>query len=179
MGFQLPAQPDWSRNCKTMDNSTKPINCDDELLTKFKIFAELSHEELKTLVEQSSRVTHPAGHRIITKGEPGFCMFVILSGSTRVTAETGPGEVELATLKPGDFFGEVALVDDGPRSADVTALEPCELLCITRMTLGVLAGLQPGAAIQILAAIGRCLVERIRTGNQKYMDLILLGRQSA
>jgi CRP/FNR family cyclic AMP-dependent transcriptional regulator len=179
MGFRFLAQPNWNRICNPMENPTEPINCDDELLTKFKIFAELSQDELKTLVEQSTRVSHPTGHRIITKGEPGFCMFVILSGSTRVTAETGPGEVELATLKPGDFFGEVALVDDGPRSADVTALEPCELLCITRMTLGVLAGLQPGAAIQILAAIGRCLVERIRTGNQKYMDLILLGRQSA
>jgi CRP-like cAMP-binding protein len=162
-----------------MENSSQPINCDDELLTKFKIFAELGRDELKTLVEQSSRVSYPAGQRIISKGEPGFCMYVILSGSTRVTSESGPGEIELATLKPGDFFGEVALVDDGPRSADVTALEACELLCITRMTLGVLAGLQPGAAIQILAAIGRCLVQRIRTGNQKYMDLILLGRQSA
>jgi len=161
-----------------MENSSQPINCDDELLTKFKIFAELGRDELKTLVEQSSRVSFPAGHRIITKGEPGFCMYVILSGATRVSSENGP-EIELATLKPGDFFGEVALVDDGPRSADVTALEPCELLCITRMTLGVLAGLQPGAAIQILAAIGRCLVQRIRAGNQKYMDLILLGRQSA
>ena len=55
----------------------------------------------------------------------------------------------------------------------------CEMLCITRMTLGVLAGLQPGAAIHLLAAIGRCLVARLRAGNQKYMDLILLGRQPA
>jgi CRP/FNR family cyclic AMP-dependent transcriptional regulator len=162
-----------------MENSSQPINCDDKLLTKFKIFAELGRDELKTLVEQSTRVNFPAGHRIITKGEPGYCMYVILRGSTRVTSDNGPHDVELAILKPGDFFGEVALVDDGPRSADVTALEDCELLCITRTTLGVLAGLQPGAAIQILAAIGRCLVERIRTGNQKYMDLILLGRQSA
>jgi CRP-like cAMP-binding protein len=85
----------------------------------------------------------------------------------------------LADLEGGDFFGEVSLVDDGPRSADVTALEDCEFLVITRMTLGILAGLQPGAAIHILAAIGRGLVARLREGNQKYMDLIVLNRQLA
>ena len=163
-----------------MEKSHHTIHCDDTLLAKFKVFTELSREELAALIEQSSRVSHAAGERIITAGETGFCMFVILSGSTRVTSPgSGADEIELATLRPGDFFGEVALVDDGPRSANVTAVEDCELLCITRMTLGVLAGLQPGAAIQLLAAIGRCLVQRIREGNQKYMDLILLGRQSA
>ena len=150
---------------------------DDELLTKFKLFAELSHEELKTLIEQSSIVSFPARERIISAGESGHCMYVILSGKARVTTGSGDEEVELAVLHPGDFFGEVSLVDDGPRSADVMALENCELLCITRMTLGVLAGLQPGAAIHLLAAIGRCLVARLREGNQKYMDLIVLSRQ--
>lgn len=163
-----------------MENPHHTIHSDDTLLAKFKVFTELSREELDALIEQSSRVSHRAGDRIITAGEAGFCMFVILSGSTRVTSPgNGADEIELAVLRAGDFFGEVALVDDGPRSANVTALEDCELLCITRMTLGVLAGLQPGAAIQLLAAIGRCLVQRIREGNQKYMDLILLGRQSA
>ncbi|HEY5953940.1 MAG TPA: hypothetical protein VIT18_06220, partial [Terrimicrobiaceae bacterium] len=55
------------------------------------------------------------------------------------------------------------------------ATDPCELLCITRTTLGVLAGLQPGAAIQLLAAIGRNLVARLRKENQKYIDLLLSG----
>lgn len=162
-----------------MENAPRPINCDDELLTKFKVFAELSREELHTLIEQSGRASYKAGERIISAGEPGLCMYVILSGSARVSSSAGGNDVEFALLKAGDFFGEVALVDDGPRSADVTATEDCDLLAITRMTLGVLAGLQPGAAIQLLAAIGRCLVERIRAGNQKYMDLILLGGQSA
>jgi CRP/FNR family cyclic AMP-dependent transcriptional regulator len=161
-----------------MENTPRPINCDDELLAKFKVFAELSHEELKALIEQSSRSSFKGGQRIITAGEPGYCMYVILSGSARVSAISGFGDVELAILQPGDFFGEVALVDDGPRSADVTAAADCELLCITRMTLGVLAGLHPAAAIHLLAAIGRCLVARVRAGNQKYMDLILLGGQS-
>ena len=162
-----------------MEKSPHHIHSDNALLKNFQLFAELSSEELQTLIAQSTTVTFSAGQSIITAGEAGHCMFVILRGSARVTAKSGGKDVELAVLKPGDFFGEVSLVDDGPRSADVSALESCELLCITRMTLGVLAGLQPGAAIHLLAAIGRCLVARLRAGNQKYMDLILLGRQPA
>ena len=160
-----------------MEKSSNPINCDDEILAKFKIFADLSHEELTTLIKQSTITQHTAGEKIIQAGDSGHSMYVILKGSVHVTAPSENKEIDLAKLYPGDFFGEVALVDDGPRSADVTALEDCELLGITRMTLGILAGLQPGAAIQILAAIGRSLVARVRAGNQKYMDLILLGRQ--
>lgn len=155
------------------------VQAGDELLKKFSLFAELSADELSALIGQSSVVKFASGARIITAGEPGYCMYVLLKGTVRVTISDPAGEIELAALRPGDFFGEVALVDDGPRSANVTATEDCELLCITRMTLGVLAGLQPGAAIQLLAAIGRNLVARLREGNQKYMDLILLSRQPA
>lgn len=158
---------------KSSDNH--PLRSDDERFAKLKFFAGLSHEELATLVEHSSSLSSSAGTRVISAGESGFTMYVILSGSVRVSS----GEVEFATLGPGDFFGEVALVDDGPRSADVTALQDCQFLCITRMTLGLLAGLQPDAAIHLLAAIGRALVSRIRASNQKFMDLLVLSRQPA
>jgi CRP-like cAMP-binding protein len=160
-----------------MEKSTHRITCDDELFTEFKLFAELDREELKTLIAQSTTVHYETGQRIIAAGDTGHTMYVILQGTVSVTVKNHGQDMELAALSAGDFFGEVALVDDGPRSADVAATSSCELLCITRMTLGVLAGLQPGAAIHLLASIGRCLVARLRAGNQKYMDLILLGRQ--
>lgn len=158
-------------------SDTKHLQCDDELFTKFKLFAELSHDELKTLLEHSACVAYSAGQRIVSAGEAGHCMYVILKGKVRVSSKNGAEDVELALLGPTNFFGEVALVDDGPRSADVTAVEDCELLSITRMTLGILAGLQPGAAVHLLASIGRSLVARLRQGNQKYMDLIVLTGQ--
>lgn len=160
-------------------SNSPALNCGDELLKKFRLFADLSHEELDTLLHQSTQASYAAGTKIISAGEPGLCMYVILKGTVRVTTESAGSKIDLADLDAGDFFGEVSLVDDGPRSADVTALEDCEFLVITRMTLGILAGLQPGAAIHILAAIGRGLVARLREGNQKYMDLIVLNRQLA
>jgi CRP/FNR family cyclic AMP-dependent transcriptional regulator len=161
-----------------MEKQRRKFLHDDKLLAKFTVFAELDAEELHTLIEQSATESYSAGERIISAGDSGHCMYVILSGSARVSVKRGNGEIELARLSAGDFFGEVALVDDGPRSANVTAVEECKLLCITRTTLGVLAGLHPAAAIHLLAAIGRSLVARLRSGNKKYIDLLLSGGPS-
>lgn len=155
------------------------IASDDPRLSKFKLFAELSREELGALVEHCNVMTRNTGERIITAGERGHCMYLILAGRVRVTAPAVSEDIELAVLNAGDFLGEIALVDDGTRSANVTALERSEFLCITRMTLGLLAGLHPSAAIHILAAIGRSLVARLRSGNQRYVDLIVLGHKPA
>ncbi len=154
---------------------THPIKLqpDDPRLSKFRIFAGLSPEELGTLLQLSDTLSFPSGNRIVNAGEEGHSLFVLLEGSVRITVETGGREIELSTLSAGDFFGEISLVDDGPRSAHVTALEDCTLLRITRMTIGVLAGLQPAAAIQILGAIGRALVTRLRASNEKYIDILL------
>lgn len=146
---------------------------DDPRLKKFCIFAGLSLEELTALLQLSDTISIPLGGRIVQEGEDGHCLYVLIDGSARVTTEIGGREIELAILEEGDFFGEISLVDDGLRSANVTALKACTLLRITRMTIGVLAGLQPGAAIQILCAIGRALVKRLRIGNQKYLDILL------
>lgn len=164
---------------KSPDISRAKISSNDPLLAKFRLFAELSHDELDAMVAHCNIVHVPAGHRVISAGERGHCMYVILKGEVRVTAPDTTPEIEFAVLKGGDFLGEIALVDDGLRSANVTALQDCELLSITRMTLGLLAGLHPSVAIHILAAIGRSLVARLRSGNKRYVDILLTGDKTA
>jgi CRP-like cAMP-binding protein len=158
-----------------MEKSSEPLKlhlkAGDPLLAKFRVFADLGEQELRALIEQSALSRHSAGETILSEGEEGHCMYVILRGRVRVLA----AGVEIATVGEGDFFGEVALVDDGPRSADVVAVEDCELMVITRMTLGILAAVEPGAAIQLLAAIGRSLVGKLRADNARFRELILLG----
>jgi CRP/FNR family transcriptional regulator, cyclic AMP receptor protein len=158
---------------------TSTRNCKTDILSKFQLFTGFKEEELTTLLNLSDCQTFAPGERIVTENEPGLCMYVILSGSVRVHSKAGTQEVELATLRKGDFFGELSLVDDGPRSANVDALEETQALRVTRMVVGVLAGVQPSAAIHLLAAIGRSLVNRLRAGNQKYLDLILLGHKES
>ncbi len=161
-----------------MAETSKPT-CESEILSKFKLFAGFKEDELATLLSLSDIQNFAAGERIVTEDEPGLCMYVILQGRVRVHSHAGTHEVPLAELHVGDFFGELSLVDDGPRSASVDAVEPTEVLRITRMVVGVLAGVQPAAAIHLLAAIGRSLVNRLRAGNQKYLDLILLGHKES
>lgn len=167
-----------------MPETTKPSPGDPSgetaVLSKFKLFTGFKEDELGTLLSLSDIQTFATDERIVTQDEAGLCMYVILEGSVRVHSQAGNGkEVPLADLSIGDFFGELSLVDDGPRSASVDAIEPTRVLRITRMVVGVLAGVQPSAAIHLLAAIGRSLVNRLRAGNQKYLDLILLGHKES
>ncbi|MGH8048214.1 MAG: cyclic nucleotide-binding domain-containing protein [Chthoniobacterales bacterium] len=161
-----------------MAETTKP-DCKSESLSKFKLFAGFKEDEIGTLLSLSDCQKFAAGERIVTQDEAGLCMYVILSGSVRVHSKAGDQTVELAVLHTGDFFGELSLVDDGPRSATCDAVEETNVLRITRMVVGVLAGVQPAAAIHLLAAIGRSLVNRMRASNQKYLDLILLGHKDS
>lgn len=161
-----------------MAESTKPT-CENAVLSKFRLFAGFKEEELETLLSLSDCQVFPAGARIVTQDEPGLCMYVIIRGRVRVHCKAGEQDIPLAVLDSGDFFGELSLVDDGVRSATVDAVEETQVLRITRMVVGVLAGVQPSAAIHLLAAIGRSLVNRLRAGNQKYLDLILLGHKES
>ncbi len=157
-----------------LSNPQKPqLAGSEHSLAKFRVFADLNEQEIRALIDRSTSAVHTTGEKIISEGEEGHSMFVILRGRVQVFA----AGVEIATLGEGDFFGEIALVDDGLRSADVVALEDCEMLVITRMTLGVLAAVEPGAAIHLLAAIGRSLVRKLRADNARFRELILLAHQ--
>jgi len=120
-----------------------------------------------------------ANSLIIREGDPSDCMYLIVAGSVSVFRNASEGRIELAQLHEGDFFGELSLVDEGPRSASVEAGESTVLLVVGRDSARALAGVRPAAAIHLLTAVGRSLVERIRSGNQKFLDLILSGYVSA
>lgn len=146
---------------------------DLQTLSKFQFFVGFKPRELETLVDLAEEFSFDAGTTIIQEGYVEDCMYVLLEGSVEISRNLNGSPFPLATLEPAAFFGEVALVDDGPRSATVRTLAPCKVLRIDRSTVSVLAGIQPSAAIHFLVAIGRSLVRLLRTSNQKYLDLLL------
>jgi CRP-like cAMP-binding protein len=88
-----------------------------DTLSQVPLFAKLSKKELKRIAGQMSERTFSAGETITTEGEGGVGFFVIEDGDATVTVRGG----EVGTLGPGDYFGEIALIDKGPRSATIVA----------------------------------------------------------
>ena len=137
------------------------------------LFVEFTDEELDEFLELLDIVEAKKGEIIVKQDDPGECMFILVDGSARVLHHRGGRDINLASLQPGDFFGELALVDAGVRSADVEAADDCTLLRITQAAISAAAGVYPTAAFKFLIAIGRILVGRLRQTNQRYVDTLL------
>jgi CRP-like cAMP-binding protein len=103
-------------------------------------------------------------------------MFIVLDGEVRVRLLIDNRETILVTLGSGDFFGEVALLDQGPRSADVVANADTVLLKLCHEAFLTLIRTAPELAAPILIGIGKTLTARIRADNKRYRDSILIAR---
>lgn len=144
-----------------------------EILKDKTLFADFTPEELQHFLELTDPISAKPGEVIVKQDDPGDCMYILVKGKARVVHHKDGHYIELATLKGGDFFGEIALVDEGPRSADVQALEDCVLLKLTQAVISAVAGVYPTAAFKFLIAIGRIMVERLRRSTQRYVDSLL------
>ena len=115
-------------------------------LAKVPLFSDCSQRELQTIARVVRDIAHPAGTVIAREGEPGVGLFVILDG----TAEVSIGGRKKASLGPGDFFGEIALLDGGPRTATVTAKTDLNLLGLTEWVFRGLMAEHPSIALKTL-----------------------------
>jgi CRP-like cAMP-binding protein len=100
----------------------------DDVLALVPMFRGLSKRQLKHLASLCEVGDYMADHSIVKKGEPGDSFYVVLTGQAKVTA----GRKFLTRLLPGDHFGEIAVLDGGPRSATVTSETPMTLLILHR-----------------------------------------------
>jgi CRP/FNR family transcriptional regulator, cyclic AMP receptor protein len=115
-------------------------------LAKVPLFSGCSKRELQLVARVVKDVTHPAGTVIAREGEPGVGLFVIVEGEAEVTI----GGKRKAKLGPGDFFGEIALLDGGPRTATVTTLTDVKLLGLTEWVFRGLMQEHPAIAVKTL-----------------------------
>ena len=117
-----------------------------EHLGSVPIFEGCSKKDLQTIARQVREITHDAGYVIATEGDPGAGLFVIAEGEADVTI----GGKEVNHLKAGDFFGEMALLDGGPRTATVTATTPITLYALTEWVFRGLLAEHPSIAMRTL-----------------------------
>jgi CRP/FNR family cyclic AMP-dependent transcriptional regulator len=128
------------------------------LLAEVPFFALLDEEERATLASQMDVVRHPAGHLLFTIGDPGDSLYVIRSGVVEVFVRNDTGQrIVLETAGPKDFFGEMSLLDGGPRTASVVVSEDLEAIRVDRGDIKRLLEKHPTSAIDLLTAMGRRL----------------------
>ena len=122
-----------------------------EVLRGVPLFTGLGRRELERLGELGDEVDLPAGRTFVREGERGHEFFVILDGRVRIER----GGQTLTTLGRGDFLGEIALVDGGPRTATAICEDDARLLVISHREFHSLLEEFPKIAVEILQALGR------------------------
>ena len=130
-----------------------------EILKNVPLFAGLGEDALTLLAGRLRRRRMPPGTPVVYKGDPAGSLYLIASGRVKVHQATASGdEVILEVLGPGDFFGEMSLLDGQPRSADVSTLQATELLLLEGEALHQTVTEQPAVAWTLL----RILSQRVR-----------------
>lgn len=129
-----------------------------ELMGQAPIFATLTERQLRGLAKTTKVLSYPAGTQIVKMGEPGIAFYIVLSGG----AEVRQGSRVLAKLAPGQFFGEMTLLDEQPRSADVVATGPTECAVLSRWEFWGFAKTEPEVLQGVLAEMAR----RLRAANK-------------
>lgn len=131
---------------------------DLDLLKDVPLFHRLDDKERAALSASLQTVRRPAGTMLFHVGEPGDTLYVIREGRAEVFFKNNTGEeVILESAGPGDIIGELSLLDTGPRSASVRILADLEALCLSRDRLESFLQANPGAALNLLTAMGRRL----------------------
>jgi CRP/FNR family cyclic AMP-dependent transcriptional regulator len=142
----------------------------DPHLAACPVFAGLAPEALVRLSAAAGRHRYDRGQVVFRQGEPGDCMYVLTRGSVAISIQSSDGGVAvLALLDPPAPFGELAVVDGGPRVAVATAREPTELLRIARATVLHLVASEPAVGGALIAS----LVAMVRRVDEQNSDLAL------
>jgi signal transduction histidine kinase len=122
-------------------------------LRQIPLFADLSEDDLEQLYRMAETVTVPAGEFVLHEGDPGDSLYVVLEGELEVTKRRGGQDILLAGYKPGQFFGEMALMEQAPRSATVRTRSESRLLEISQDDFQTLLSLSPSAPLKIMRTV--------------------------
>jgi CRP-like cAMP-binding protein len=130
-----------------------------ELLKRVPLFAGCSKGELRELAKSADELDIREGTVLTREGRPGREFFVLIDGTARVT-KAGK---KITDLGAGDWFGEIALITNSPRTATVTATSPGDVLVITDRRFHSVVETMPSIALKVLATVGERLTQDARS----------------
>jgi CRP/FNR family cyclic AMP-dependent transcriptional regulator len=141
-------------------------------LTVSPLVVGLSTDELQALLDIGERRQHAAGELIVQEGTSSDCLFVLEAGAVQAEREAQGQRVALAKLEePGDFFGEMSLIDILPHSADIRAIVDCRILAFPKKPLSTFFTQSPRVQMTMILNISRNLSLRLREANAKIVGL--------
>jgi CRP/FNR family transcriptional regulator/CRP/FNR family cyclic AMP-dependent transcriptional regulator len=142
-----------------------------EVLARVPLFTGLAPEQAAQLAEVAQRRSFKRGEVIFHKGDAGSSLYMIVQGQVKIVLPSDSGEEALlAVLDADDFFGELSLIDEQPRSATVVATEPTETLVLHRADFLKFISNSPGLAVDML----RILAQRLRETDEFIEDAVFL-----
>jgi CRP-like cAMP-binding protein len=124
-----------------------------EHLARVPLFSDCTKQELQRLARRTTDITIDPGQAIIKEGRTGFEFFVVVDGKAEVTRK---GK-NVGQVGPGDFFGELALLDNAPRNATITATTPMEVIVLTRAEFNAALAEAPGMTRKLMTGMARRL----------------------
>lgn len=147
----------------------------DELVTSLKnipLFKSLTKKDVSSLLNLMHERIYVSGEYIFYQGDPGLGLYLIREGEVIISRESDKNEkIQLAVIQKGDFFGELALVDNEKRSASAIANTDTKLSVIFKPDLDEFIEKYPKKGIKILQGIAEITALRLRTMNEDYFNL--------
>src|SRR6185436_15181868 len=157
--------------CRTAGPDYPSLTTTADFLATVPLFSGLNRDEIEAFAELTRERTHPRGSVILFEDDPGDSLFVVREGRVKVVLIGEDGrEVILGVLGIGEYFGELSLIDDRPRSAHVIAMEDSNLLVLRREDFRRRVESSPNVAWALLTELSR----RLRRADDKIGGLVLL-----
>src|SRR5215831_8286632 len=157
MGNHWPAWLSWARDS---DHQRRMA-----ILARTPVFAGLPRRLLARLAVQLFEKAYAPGEAVFSEGDPGKGLFIVLDGEIEVVRDTGQGPQRIVTFGPGTAFGELALIDDLPRSASAQATAPTRLLILYRTHFEDLVAGDRVIALTVSKNLLRLLAGYVRAAN--------------
>ena len=145
-------------------------------LRRIKMLADVEERLLASLLPYLEVVRVAPFGTVVSRGDHGDALFMVLEGEVRARVMIDGRETTLTTMAVGECFGELAVVDQGPRSADVIANQPSVLIKVTEAALRRMFAEAPALAAPFMLALTRVIAQRVRFLTKRYEDSIHFSR---
>ena len=131
----------------------------EDFLSRVPLFAQCTADEIAALAALAQENSFDPGQIVVTQGTPGQAFYMVLTGRVEILRD----QASLGTFGPGDFFGEMSLLDQAPRSATIRAVEQTQCLMLSSWDFKALLENKPSIAIKLLEVLSR----RLRVANER------------